>query len=288
MGEVYNAFKIGNIDMFTTKTLNLEEYIGTIGYHKKEYYGENLDYLSFNCKNNVLANVEVRKAISYIIDKENIVGTIYRGEYYVTNFPFENGNYLYQDKKVEYGRNQEMARMILEQAGWVYNQKTWYRVRNYRTERLRFDLIVNSSNENRVQVAENIKQALSDFGITVTIRKVSDAQYQSYLQNKNYDMMLTGVNRGVSPDLSSYFGQNNLSNFANEEMINLLNEVKNIREETVLKEKYNRIIEIYEEQMPYVFLYNNKQTLVYSPNLIGEINPNRYNVYEGIETWYRQ
>lgn len=288
MGEVYNAFKIGNIDMFTTKTLNLEEYIGTIGYHKKEYYGENLDYLSFNCKNNVLANVEVRKAISYIIDKENIVGTIYRGGYYVTNFPFENGNYLYQDKKVEYGRNQEMARTILEQAGWVYNQKTWYRVKNYRTERLRFDFIVNSSNENRVQVAENIKQSLSDFGITVTIRKVSDAQYQSYLQNKNYDMMLTGVNRGVSPDLSSYFGQNNLSNFANEEMINLLNEVKNIREETVLKEKYNRIIEIYEEQMPYVFLYNNKQTLVYSPNLIGDINPNRYNVYEGIETWYRQ
>ncbi len=288
MGEVYNAFKIGNIDMFTTKTLQIEDYIGTIGYHKKEYDGEMLDYLSFNCKNSVLANTEVRKAISYIIDKENIVGTIYRGGYNVANFSLEDENYLYQNKKVEYERNHEMARIILEQAGWVYNQKAWYRVRNYRTERLRLDLIVSSSNENRVQVAENLKQVLGDFGITITIRKVSDAQYQSYLQNKNYDMILTGVNQGIAPDLSSYFGQNNIANFVNEEMINLLNEVKDIREETILKEKYNRMIEIYQEQMPYIFLYHNKQTLVYSPNVIGDVNPNRYNVYKGIETWYRQ
>ncbi len=288
MGEVYNAFKIGNIDMFTTKTLQIEDYIGTIGYHKKEYYGEMLDYLSFNCKNSVLANTEVRKAISYIIDKENIVGTIYRGGYNVANFSLEDENYLYQNKKVEYERNHEMARTILEQAGWVYNQKAWYRVKNYRTERLRLDLIVSSSNENRVQVAENLKQVLGDFGITITIRKVSDAQYQSYLQNKNYDMILTGVNRGIAPDLSTYFGQNNIANFVNEEMINLLKEVKDIREETILKEKYTRMIEIYQEQMPYIFLYHNKQTLVYSPNVIGDVNPNRYNVYEGIETWYRQ
>lgn len=288
MGEVYNAFKIGNIDLFTTKTLRLEDYVGTIGYHKKEYYGENLDYISFNCKNSVLSNVEVRKAISYIIDKENIIGTIYKGGYLLSNFPLEEGNYLYQDTKVSYEKNHEMARTILEQAGWVYNQRNWYRVRNYRTERLKFDLIVNSSNENRVQVAENIRQALQDFGITITVKKVSDAQYQSYLQHKNYDMILTGVNRGIAPDLSKYFSENNLANFTNEEMHSLLNEVKNIRDEAILKEKYNRMIQIYQEQIPYVFLYHNKQTLVYNQNVIGEMDPNRYNVYEGIETWYRQ
>ena len=35
MGEVYNAFKLENIDLLTTKTLTLEEYIGTIGYKTK-------------------------------------------------------------------------------------------------------------------------------------------------------------------------------------------------------------------------------------------------------------
>lgn len=288
MGEVYNAIKTGNIDLFTTKTTSLEEYIGTIGYNKKEYYGRNLDYIAFNCEENVLSNVEVRKAISYLINKENIVAGIYKGAYYKANFPLEFGSYLYEDKKVSYETNEERARSILGQAGWMYNKKIWQRVKDYRTQKLRFDLVVNSSNEARVQVAENIKQTLVEFGIDINIRKVSDSQYQNYLQNKNYDMILTGVYSGLSPDLSPYFGENNIANFNNKEVRSLINDVKNIQDEKVLKEKYSRIVEIYEEEMPYVFLYYSKNTLVYRPNLVGELNPNRYNVYEGIGTWYRQ
>lgn len=288
IGEVYNAFKTGNIDLFTTKTTSLEEYIGTIGYNKKEYYGRNLDYIAFNCEENVLSNVEVRKAISYLINKENIVAGIYKGAYYKANFPLEFGSYLYEDKRVSYETNEEKARSILGQSGWTYSKKIWQRVKDYRTQRLRFDLVVNSSNELRVQVAENIKQTLSEFGIDINIRKVSDSQYQNYLQNKNYDMILTGVYSGITPDLSPYFGENNIANFSNEEMRSLINDVKNIQDEKILKEKYSRIVEIYEEEMPYVFLYYSKNTLVYSPNLVGELNPNSYNVYEGIGTWYRQ
>lgn len=288
MGEVYNAFKLGNIDLFTTKTLSLEDYIGTIGYKTKEYYGRNLDYISFNCGEPVLSNVEVRKAISYLINKENIISGTYRGKYYQANFPLEFGSYLYEDKKVKYEVNQETARTILEQAGWTYSKKIWQKTKNYKTEKLRFDLVVNSSNEQRVQVAERIKQTLSDFGIDITVRKVSDNQYQNYLKNKNYDMILTGVTSGVSPDLSLYFGTDNLANFQNEQMKGLIEEVKNIQDEKLLKEKYKQIIEIYEEQMPYIFLYYNKSTFVYSPNLVGEFNPNSYNIYEEIKTWYRQ
>ena len=288
IGEVYNAFKIGNIDLLTTKTTQLEEYIGTIGYYKKEYYGRNLDYIAFNCEENILSNVEVRRAISYLINKENIVAGIYKGAYYKANFPLEFGSYLYEDKKVSYEVNEEKARSILGQTGWTYNKKIWQRVKDYRTQKLRFDLIVNSTNDARVQVAENIKQTLSEFGIDINIRKVSDSQYQNYLKNKNYDMILTGVYSGLSPDLSQYFDENNIANFNNEEMKSLINDVKNVQDEKMLKEKYNRIIEIYEQEMPYVFLYYSKNTLVYSPNLVGELNPNRYNVYEGIGTWYRQ
>lgn len=287
MGEVYNAFKIGNIDLFSTKTTKLEEYIGTIGYNKKEYYGRSLDYISFNCSDKVLANAEVRKAISYLVNKANIVDGIYKG-YYISNFPLEYGSYLYQNKKVAYEYNTETARSVLMQSGWNYSRKGWQRTKDYKTQKLKFDLIVNNSDESRVKVAENIKQTLTDFGIQINVKKVSEAQYQTYLENRNYDMILTGVNSGFSPDLSYYFGLNNIANFQNDEMNQLLNEIKNVQDEKVLKEKYNRIIEIYEEQMPYVFLYYSKNTLVYSTKLMGEFRPNSYNIYESIGSWYRQ
>jgi peptide/nickel transport system substrate-binding protein len=288
MGEVYNAFKIGSLDLFTTKTNQLEDYIGTIGYNKQEFYGRNLDYLSFNCSDTVIANVEVRKAISYLIDKYNIIEGLYNGGGYIANFPLTDENYLYKDLRISYELSQETATNILAEAGWSYSKKVWQRTQNYRTQKLKFDLVVNSSNEDRVLVAENIKQVLSDFGINITIKKVSDSQYQNYLDNKNYDIILTGVYTGISPDLSYYFGNGNLANFDNEEITSLLDEIKNIRDENILKEKYKRIIEIYQEQMPYVFLYYSKTTLVYSQSLYGEFNSNSYNIYDGIGTWYRQ
>ena len=149
-------------------------------------------------------------------------------------------------------------------------------------------MIVNIENEKRVQVAENIKNTLEDFGININLRKVNNNQYLNYLKNKNYDIIITGVYSGFSPDISYYFGENNIANFYNEEINQIIDEVKNIQEERVLKEKYERIIQIYEENIPYVFLYQNKNTLIYRPNLVGDINPNRYNVYEGIGSWYRQ
>jgi ABC-type transport system substrate-binding protein len=288
MGEVYNAFKIGSIDLFTTKTNQLEDYIGTIGYNKKEYYGRNLDYLCFNCDDTILENVEIRKAISYLIDKANIVDGIYNSGAYISNFPLTDENYLYKDSRLSYELNQETATNILTQAGWSYSKKVWQKTQNYKIQKLRFDLVVNSSNTNRVSVAENIKESLSNFGITITIKKVSDSQYQNYLKNKNYDMILTGIYDGLSPDLSYYFGEGNLANYNNDEITTLLEEIKNIQDEKVLKEKYNRIIEICQEQMPYVFLYYSKNTLVYSQNLYGEFNTSSYNVYDGIGTWYRQ
>ena len=33
-----------------------------------------------NCTNNLLSNVNIRKAIDYSIDKENIIATVYRSE----------------------------------------------------------------------------------------------------------------------------------------------------------------------------------------------------------------
>lgn len=80
MGEVYKAFKLGNIDIIPTESLDIEDYIGTIGYNAKEYKGRELDYIAFNCENEELTNKEVRQAIFYAIDKQNIVSSIYKRE----------------------------------------------------------------------------------------------------------------------------------------------------------------------------------------------------------------
>lgn len=288
MGDVYNAFKIGNIDLLTTQTINLEEYIGTIGYNQKQYTGNSLDYLAFNCENKILANVEVRKAISYLINKENIVSGIYKGKYKIANFALDFGSYIYENGRIAYTFDTQKAKELLEQNSWIYSKKIWQKTKDYKTQKIRLNLVVNTDHTKRVEVAENIKNTLEDFGMDISIKKVSDSQYQNYLQNKNYDMILTGVYTGFSPDVTTYFGEGNLANYENEEIKQILNEINNIQDEKLQKEKYERIIQLYEEQMPYIFLYQSQNILAYSSKLLGDINPNRYNIYEGIGSWYRQ
>ena len=287
IGELYNSFKLGNIDIFTTANLNLEQYIGTIGYSKIEFKGREFDYLALNCQDNILKNVEVRKALQYAIDKSNVVSSIYNNQYYASDFPLDYGNYLYNRETSSRGYNPEQAKTILTNNGWEYKYNRWQKKENYTTLKLNLTLIVNSESANRVLVAENIKASLEQIGIKVTINKVSNSNYQKALQNKSYQMILTGVYNSYSPDLTSFFGANNLQNYNNEEINTLLSEVKTITDENLLKEKYKRIIEIYEEEQPFISLYRNKQTIVKSQNLAGEIKGNNYFSYYNLENWHR-
>ncbi len=288
MGEVYKAFKIGNIDIINTESLDIQNYIGTIGYNLKTYKGRELDYLAFNCNNEELSNKEIRQAISYAIDKQNIVSAIYWDKYYIANFPLDYGSYLYEDGKVIYEYNIDKAKSLLIENGWEFKNKTWQKTKDYRTLKLSFNLVVNFTSGKRLEVAENIKNSLEILGIKVNIIKANDVTYKKYLENKNYDMILTGKYTALSPNLSSYFGEENLANYNNETAKQILNDVKNIREEKILKEKYNNLIDIYKEDMPYVYLYWNRSSLICSSELMGDIKPNRYNLFYKINTWYRQ
>lgn len=288
MGEVYNAFKIGNIDLIYTDNSNFEEYIGTLGYNKKEYKGRQYDYIALNCNSDVLSNLEMRKAISYAIDRSAINSNIYNSKYYVVEFPLDYSNWIYVGQAVSSGYNPGQVSTILTENEWELKNNVWQKKLNYTTKRANLDLIVNSSNEKRCLAADNIKEQLAVVGINVTVRKASDTQYQSYLKNKNYDMIMTGTNIGFSPNVNTYLGETNYSSYTNEELKGILSEIQNISDENLLKEKYNKIYEIYRAEVPFISLYFNKSVVCYSQNLMGDISPNCYNIFYNIENWYRQ
>lgn len=288
MGEMYNAFKLGNIDLINTNVLNTESYIGTIGFAKKEYKARGYDFLALNCSDNILSNKVVRQAIMYGIDKNYIVANVYNNKYKVSEFPLDFGSYLYNEEKSVWSYNPDKVKEILTADGWELKNNVWQKTINYRTTRLSFNLSVKANDSNRVRVAEIIKEMLEANGIQINVIKLSDNNYNSNLTNKNYDIILTGMNVYASPDLTTYIGENNKSNFINDELISLQNDLKNITDGNILKEKFNKILEIYNEEVPYIGLYNSLGTVIYSNNLIADISPNWYNIFYNIKNWTRQ
>ena len=286
IGELYNSFKIGNLDMIATSNENLQEYIGTIGYSAKEIKGRDYTFLTLNMSNELLSKLEVRKALAYSIDKENITSNIFNNRCYATNFPLDYGSWLYQEDGSN-GYNTEQAKQVLVDSGWTYKSGVWQKTENKKTQRIELNLLVRASDSNKVAVAQNIKEQLENQGIRINIVQASDQQYNASIAARNYDIALCGINLSLSPDLETFFGGNNLSNYSNEEVNNIINEVKNTTDENILQEKYKRLIEIYKEDIPYISLYSNKYVVAYNSGLVGDISPNWYNLFYGIEGWYK-
>lgn len=286
LGELYNAFKLGKVDIITTDNINISNHIGTIGYNIKEAPGRDFDFVAINTQNAILSHTEVRKAMLYAINRENIIASVYNNKYKLSNYPLDYGNYL-KGQDVDSSYNVDKAREALETAGWNYKNNKWQKVENYTTKTINLKLVVQATNQTRITVAEMIKGNLEEIGISVSIIKASDSQYQSYIQNKNYDMILTGTRQSASPNLETYFGEANLANYNNEEVRTIINEVKNITKEDLLKEKYERLRQIYNDEIPYISLYNSYYAVASNWNLKGNVTTNWYNIFMDINNWYK-
>lgn len=288
MGEVYNSFKLGNIDLVHTSNIKYEEYIGSMGYQKKQYPGREYDYLAFNCTDAVLQNVEVRQAIQKAIDKGKIISSVLEEKSYVANFPLDYGHYLIKD--LEWGEvfNQEEANKILKDNGWKLEYGIWSKVVEGRTRTLNFMITVQEKNDTRIKVAEEIKKQLETIGIKITIKKISDSEYKKILTNHQYEILLTGVYNGYSPELDGFLGDGNLANYQNTEVNALLKEASTTSSEDLQKEAYKKITETWRREVPYLGLYRNQAIVACGQTVRGDITPNNYTILYQFSQWYRQ
>ena len=277
IGEAFNAFKLGSIDIINTNKTDYSNYVGTMGYNKKEYSGRNFDYISFNCKDQILSDKAVRKAISQAINKENIVSTVYKDSKIVSNTPLDYGSYLNTNDGIP-SYNHDEAKKTLEDDGWVFTNNRWQKNIDGYVRKLSISLIVRNDSQDRINACENIKNQLKEIGIQVNVSKVDINKYNELLNSKNYQMMLTGVTNAVSPDIDFFYGSNNLANYHNDEISSKINDIKN----------YKDIIKIANDDVPYIGLYRNKTILLLNANVGGNFTPNNYFTYYNFNEWFRQ
>lgn len=287
IGDVYDSFKNGDIDIVNVSTIDIDKYIGTLGHVKVEYKTRNYDFISFNTQTTIFSDPQVRKALSLCIDKSAMIASTIGQGYTPSNFSLDMGSWLYSDM-LNVNQDLEQAKQILLNAGWEYKNNYWSKNIDGKNQKLEFTITVNSNNDLRKAVAQNILEQLRNFGINIFIKEISADKYVNALENKAYEVIIAGMECGLSPNLETFFGENNIANYNNEEINNILIEVSNTNDENTIKEKYNRIYEIYLEEAPYFGLFRETDYIIYNQSLVGNLKPNVYNIFQNVEKWYRQ
>ena len=129
-----------------------------------------------------------------------------------------------------------------------------------------------------VAVAENITDQLQAQGFRINLIRASDETYQNYKESKEYDMILCDMQLPLSPDLTTFFGYLNLAKYTTDEINQIMNELKNTKDEKALIEKYERLEQIYNTEVPYISIANSKYNVLYNSNLVGDVAPNWFYV----------
>ena len=101
-------------------------------------------------------------------------------------------------------------------------------------------------------------------------------------------MNATLLIQNCTSPIITYPPPKNHPNYYNSEISEIMQIISNTRNENVLYENYNRLFDIYLEDVPYIGLYRDTDLIVYHQSLVGNIKANAFNVYHNIDKWYRQ
>lgn len=243
-------------------------------------------FLGMNHNNSSLAIQTVRHAISLAIRRAGIVDEVLGGFGVAANAPI-NPSWSVCDNDVDRftDYDTQKAAALLAENGWILQSGVYQKTEDGTTYRLEFSLLVNEDNVTRTQIAENIAGMLSEFGIKVNVIKKSYMDYEAAVSSGNYDLFVGGYRITPDLDLSLILGSGNVFNFKDEEISELISEIRTA-EQSRQKELYGKLQNLFNEKIPIAGLYFEKGAIVTGERIKGKPAPNMYNIYNGTENVY--
>ena len=269
-----------------------EERFDIINYQGREY-----EYILLNHENDFIKDINFRKALAHIVDKEKIVKEAYIGDAVQTNFPINTTSEYYNKELEPLEFSFEKAKESLskvnvqniensnEEAKQTKDNKnekteTTQQKLNRKLKELNLNIIVNKDNLERVKVATTISQNLNEIGIKATVSQLTAEELDNALQKKEYDLAILGWQLSSIPDINSII---NSSGYVDEKLSNYINSLSNISSEEQTKQIYNNIQRYIVENVPFISIAIRDEYIVQNTRIQGDINPNSFNIYNGME-----
>lgn len=262
------------IDVVTTDVVDWEKYAknkkSTIHEYTTMYY----DYIGVNFSKPLLQDIKIRQALLYATNREYLLEKVYLYHGKVSDVPVAPFSWLYEPTSKQYETDIQKAKDLLE------------------GNTVTIELLVNSENIQRMEVANALQKMYKDIGINLEIAEENGEAFMDRIINGEYDLFLGGWNLSVIPDMSFAFHSTNVVGGANygayvsSEMDSLLKDAFHAKSDKDLKEVYSKLQTHISKRLPYLSLYFRASALITNEKIKGDIKPHHMNVYQNIYEWY--
>lgn len=296
--SILTAFETGKLNIAKANGIDWDKYESNKRIDIYEFVSNDYIALAFNHEKEIF-HVErsegLKKAILYGIDRQSIIEKVYLKHATQTDTPVNPISYLYSDEALKYGYNKDMAQDILNKSGYIDTNNNGIREDLFGND-LILKMLVTVNNELELKTADMIQTYLKEIGIVLDIYVdlSTDDDMESLpkeLLSRDYDIVLLGWKQSIIPRYnymleSNLIGISNHSFYKDDAMDTLLNNLDisaNIDEKNILT---NNLQNLFVEKLPYASLYFKNGALLVDNFIEGPLNPNYYNIYDGLEKCY--
>jgi peptide/nickel transport system substrate-binding protein len=221
--------------------------------------GNGYTYLGFNLKKAPFNNVNVRQAINYAIDKDEVIKGVLLGLGEPIASPYKPGTRWDNTNLKPYPYNPDKALELLKKAGYERN-KDGYFERDGKV--LAFEILTNQ-NKQREMTAVLVQRRLKEIGIEVTIRVLEWASFiNQYIRTGDFNAVVLGWSLSLDPDQYNIWhssqqgpGQFNFIGYENSQVDKLLELGRKELNANKREKIYHEFSEHLLNDSPIVYLY---------------------------------
>jgi len=230
-------------------------------------FNQNIDSPISSYKIQWFRNKKFRQAISYSIDRDNIIKNIFAGFGISQDGPLNiSSGFFYNSKLKKYKYDLNRAKSLLKEGGFLLKNNILYDSQNHPVE---FTILTNSNNLERVQIASIIQDDLKKIGMKVNLLPVEFNTLVTKLSvSKDWEAVIIGLTGGIEPHSGKNvwhsqghlhfwnLGPNNKLNEWEKEVDVLFEKGARELNPSLRKKIYDRWQEIVSEELPLVYLPN--------------------------------
>ena len=296
IGDAIEAIRTREIDMLSTKSTKASLSRKLSGLTSIDYPTLTYEMLVPNLDDGKLtADVSVRQAIMYAIDRSVICSSGYLDMAIQCEVPVVPNSWLYESQSAIYYYSPERALQLMHNLGWydmtgdgTLNKHVGIMVQEPTLSIITYNESTNSIREN---TANLIAEYLRTVGFNVSVTVYSKERTRQLLKDSQFDLALVGVNLSEAPNLSRLLkskGALNLNHYASDDMDQLLDRVNVASDEALLQKIYSDIQMTIVNRLPIMGLLFRTGTVLSSRPIGGMSGVRVYDTFNGFEFLKKQ
>ena len=269
--NLINDFKNGIINMFLTSDEDDMKLLSRYDYNIKKYRDGQTYFLLSNPNSELAKMSEVRKAIVYSLDRQNIAKKVSTSFAEVIDVPYiySTINYKYDTYAID---------NILSSNGWSKKNGLYTKKNEDSDEvKLKLKIVVNSSDSIRLKIGEMIADMLEENSIGVELKRLSSEELTEAVESMDYDFILSVVNITQNPDITFLYNYINI----NEAVSEAIKKVKDSDFYTITEAVNNLENTIYNE-VACIGIISKNTNVIYGKDIVGFDNISYMRIFNDI------